>query len=322
MKKSRILILGIVIILIAVYFIARKMQPVEKDKRFFKADSVQVYRMEFFTPQDTIIVVKQDSVWKLAYPVKWDVNEEQLALFFKQVLPIKTSITPMSEDHKMFSLYKVDEANAIQVKLLDKWGRKLDHVYIGNGGNTSYDYGRKNGDWNTYQFKSNITNIVKPDIFQWRSPNITNLKRNQMAKIEVKYTKNSYVLTVFADSIIYKDKLESFTIPQHNRAQHKIINALENLRTWQYVDKDTEQYANRFKTPDCSITVILKDGKTKTFSLIRRVTSVPTAAFNDADNTVEVLMMIDGKLTPLYMMTGDFINRFTRAANHFKAEYD
>jgi hypothetical protein len=322
MKKSHLIILVLVIVLVAVYFIARNARPIEKEKRFFKADSIQVYRMEFFTSQDTVIVEKKDNTWKLVYPVKWDVNDEQLGLFFKQVLPIKTSITPMSEDHKMFSLYKVDEESAVQVKLLDKWGRKLDHAYIGNGGNTSYDYGRKNGDWKTYQFKSNITNVVTPDVFTWRSPNITNLKRNQMDRIEVTYLKNSYTLKVLADSLIYADKKEIFTIPQYNRAQYKLMNALENLRTWQYVDKDTEQYAEKFKRPDCKITVYLKDGKTKTFTLLRKVNSVLNTSSDGPDNTVEVLMMVDGKLTPLYLMTGDFINRFTRASNHFKAEYD
>jgi hypothetical protein len=322
MKKSHIIIIIALVILIALYLVVRNARPVEKNKRFFKADSAQVYRMEFFNPEDTIVVEKIDNIWKLTYPVKWDVSDEQLSLFFSQVLPITSSTTPMSEDTKMFNLYKVDEESAVQVKLLDKYGKKLDHAYIGNGGNTSFDYGRKNGEWKTYQFKNNITNIVKPDIFTWRSPNITNLKRDQMAKIDVTYLKNAYILTVYPDSIMYTDKRETFTIPVYNRAQHKVINALENLRTWQYIDKGTEAYAERFKKPDCTITVQLKNGSKKTFTLLRREIPLADASSGGPQNDVEVLMMIDGKITPLYQMTGDFINRFTRAAMHFKAEYD
>jgi hypothetical protein len=322
MKKSHLIILIVLVILIAVYFIARKNQPVEKERRFFAADSADVYRMEFYTPKDTIIVSRTDKGWRLTYPLDWDVNEEHLGFFFSQVLPIKTSTTPMSEDTKMFSRYKVDEESAIQVKLFNKNNKKTDHAYIGNGTNTAYDYGRKNGEWKTYQFKQNITSLVKPDIFLWRSPNITNLKRDRMSRIDVRYLKNSYVLTVSPDSIIYTDSRETFTIPMYNRAQHKVINALENLRTWQYIDKGTEKYAAAFKNPDCRIVVHLKDGKTKTFTLIRKEEPIPDAYEGGPDKSVEVLMMVDDKITPLYQMTGDFINRFTRAAMHFKVEFD
>ena len=163
---------------------------------------------------------------------------------------------------------------------------------------------------------------MRPDVFQWRSPNITNLKRDQIDHIDVVYTKNAYTLTILGDSIRYTDKQQSFIIPAYNRAQHKIINVLENLMTWQFIDKDTEQYARAFTTPDCTITVFLKNGTNKTFTLISRVEITPSTGPAPPYKDVEVLMMIDNKPTPLYKMTGDFINRFTRAAMHFKAQYD
>ena len=49
---------------------------------------------------------------------------------------------------------------------------------------------------------------------------------------------------------------------------------------------------------------------------------MPDPEPNSPESDVFVLMKIDDKMTPLYQMTGDFINRFTRAAMHFKVEYD
>jgi hypothetical protein len=322
MKKSHLIILIVLLVLIAVYFIARSRQPNEKEVRFFSADSSSIGKLEFTSGADTIIVSLVEGEWKLTYPVQWDVNEDQINSFFSKVLPIGTSATPMSEDTNLQEMYKVDDSSAVQVKIYDKSGKLLDHVYIGNGTNTSYDYGRREGDKAIYQFKTNITNFVRPDVYLWRSTNITNLKRADIDHIDVKYTKNSYTLTILGDSIRYTDKRESFMIPQFNRAQHKVINALENLRTWQYFDKDTDKYAEAFKNPECTVTVYLKNKKTKTFKLIRKITPLPNPQPNAPDKDVFVLMMIDDKMTPLYQMTGDFINRFTRSAQHFKVEFD
>jgi len=322
MKKSHWITLIVVVLLLGVYFIAKNKQPIEKEMRFFMADSVAIAKLVFVTPEDTVVVEKKGTAWQLTYPVVWDVNETQLNAFFSQVLTIKTSKTPMSEDPNLQKLYKVNETSAVQVKTYDKTGKLLDHVFIGNGTDTTFDYGRKQGENPIYQFRNNITGLVAPDIKQWRSPNITNLKREQLDRIEVKYIKNAYTLAVVGDSVRYSDKTDNFMIPATNRAQNKIVNALENLMTWQFVDKDTEQYAKALQNPDCKITVFLKNKSTKTFSLIRRDMPVTETPPGETANDVMILMMIDNKITPLYQMTGDFINRFTRAPMHFKAVYD
>jgi hypothetical protein len=322
MKKSHWIILIVLIVLIGVYFIAKSRQPIEKELRFFTSDSVDVAKLEFITVEDTIIVSKIKNEWRMTYPLQWEVNQTQIESFFSKVFAIKTSETPMSEDPMQQKMYKVDDANAIQVKVYNNKGKVIDHVFIGNGANSDLDYGRRNGEKSIYQFKDNITVFVKPDIYQWRSPNISNIKKDQIEKIDVTYTKNAYSLTVFGDSIVYADKNESFTIPAYNRAQYKVINALENLMTWQFLDKDTEQYAKKFISPACKVVVTLKDKKTKTFTLIQIVETKKEAWDESPQTSTKILMMIDDKITPLYEMTGDFINRFTRAPQHFKAEYD
>jgi hypothetical protein len=321
MKKSHWITLIIVVVLIGIYFVARQKEPIQREQRFFKADSSALGKIEFISPQDTIIIVKKGKDWKLSYPLVWDVSESQLALFFKQVLPIESSSTPMSEDPGLQSMYKVDDKQAIQVKTFNKTGLLIDHVYIGNGTDTSFDYGRRQGDKKIYQFTNNITNYVRPDIFLWRSPNITNIKRANIARIDVAYTKGAYSLTMVGDSIRYTDKFTSFTISDYNRAQYKIINALENLMTYQFIDKGTDDFKQAFLTPDCKITVYLKDKSIKTFTLISKREEPVVRKPNEPVNT-EVLMMIDNKPSPLYMMTGDFINRFTRASMHFRSEVD
>lgn len=322
MKKSQWLLLIILIVLIAAYYILKKNEPVEKEVRFFKADSSDIARMEFISTEDTIIVVKNGNEWKLQYPVVWGANETQVEAFFSKVLPIKTSSTPMSEDPGLQKMYKVDEVSGLQVKIYDKKDNLLDRVYIGNGGNSTLDYGRRHSENSIYQFNTNITAFVTPDIFQWRSPNIINLKREQISRIDVTYSKNSYTLTVDADSIRYSDKREAFTILPYNRAQYKVINALENLRTYQFVEKNTAQYAKAFQNPVCKIVLQLKDGKTKTLTCIRNENKLAEPFPNSPDREVIIYMMIDDDMSILYQMSGDFVNRFTRASAHFKTEYD
>ena len=322
MKKSHWISLIVVVLLLGVYFVARYKEPIEKEQRFFKADSSSLGKIEFISSEDTVVIVRKGKEWRLSYPLAWDVNEVQLSSFFSKVLSITTSHTPMSEDPAMQSMYKVDDKQAIQVKTYNQSGKLIDHVYIGNGTETSFDYGRRKDDKKIYQFKDNITNFVRPDIFQWRSPNITNLKRSNMDHIDIVYLKNAYTLTMVGDSIKYTDKRESFTIPMYNKAQYKLINALENLMTYQFVDKDTEQYQTAFQKPDCKITVYLKDKSIRTFTLIRKVETAANPLPGESDKDVQILMMIDNKPSPLYEMTGDFINRFTKAPMHFRSEFE
>lgn len=322
MKKSHWITLIVLILLVSIYFLAKARQPVEKEIRFFKADSVQVAKIELTSPKDTIIVVKDKDAYRLSYPLDWEANDIQLKMFFEKILPIKVSTIPMSEAPNMQSMYKVDAAQAVQVKLYSRSGKLLDHVYIGNGTNSSYDYGRRAKQNQIYQFKQNITNIVNPDIFQWRTPNITNIKLPNIERIEVVYTKNAYTLTMAPDSIRYSDKKESFAIPQSNRAQHKIINALENLMTYQYIDKDTGQYATAFQKPECEVTVYLKDKKVRKLTMIRKETPLLNPSPGGPQKEIIIILRIDGNMKTLYSMSGDFINRFTRASGHFKVEFE
>jgi len=197
MKRSHWITLIILIVLIGIYFIGKEKQPLEREMSFFSADSAAISKIVLFTPQDTVTIEKKGNEWKLVHPVVWAVNEQQLDSFFNKVLKIETSITPMSEDPNLQSMYKVDDKEAVQVKLFNKSGKLLDHVYIGNGASTSYDYGRKQGDKRIYQFKENLTNLVRPDVYLWRSPNITNLKRDKIDHIDVNIYKKRPICLQF-----------------------------------------------------------------------------------------------------------------------------
>jgi len=323
MKKSQWWILAAVVVLVGIYFLARSRQPVEKEIRFFSADSSEVAEIKLFTQEDTLVVKKIGNAWKMTYPLTWDVNQQQLASFFQKVLPAKTSATPMSEDPNLQSMYKVDSLSACQIVLCDKKGRILDHAYIGNGTNTAFIYGRRQGENQIYQFKEDIINLVTPDVMQWRSPNIINLKQSQIKSIEVRYPQNTYTLTFSADSTKYSDARESFIIPASNRAQYKIINALENLMTWQFIDTGTEKYANDFKHPACTIRVNLNNGQTVTLTLAEhKQAAKETTDKNSFPEQPLIFLKLNDQSAPLYQMTADFLNRFTRDAAHFKTQYE
>ncbi len=308
MKRNHLILLIILLVLIALYFILRVRQPLEKEIRFFKADSLTLAKIELRSVEDTIIVQKQNGLWRLTEPVKWEVNEDNLKTFFKDVLPIRTSSTPMSEDEKLQELYQVDEKEGIAVLLYDKANRLLDHAYIGVG-DTAFDYGRHKNDKKIYQFKKNILNNIRPDIFQWRSPNITNLKAEQIDSINVVYRKNTYTLILKGRDVFYRDRKENFKISYYNRAHQKILNVLEKLMTYQFIDRDVDEHLKLLAKPDCSVTIYLKDKRIKTLTMVHK-------------GEEGVVMIVDNNPETLYMMVFDFLNRFTRSAESFKAEYD
>jgi hypothetical protein len=305
MFKKTIQLLIILIVLSVIFYLIHRQQQTEKEIPYFAIDSTQVNRIDISTQKEKVILIKSHDQWKLIYPIKWDVNKDQINLFFSKALKVKVTKTPMSENVKNQDKYRVTPDKALVLSMYNKRSHLIDRVYIGKSLNYSFCYARRPGSNAIYQLKDNIYDDINPSIFIWRSPVIASIILQNLAKVEVVYANYKYRMILENQTWFYENPKTKFPLDPTNLATGKFFNALTSLESYQFIDNRWSEYQDYFKKPAAIVEITDKFGKkTKlTFAL-------------GLEDTV-YLMKDDNKNT-LYLMNIDMLNRFTVAAEHFK----
>ncbi|PKN76098.1 MAG: hypothetical protein CVU49_01660 [Candidatus Cloacimonetes bacterium HGW-Cloacimonetes-2] len=303
--KRRIIIFGIILlVLIAAYFVLSRNSNTDNRQRVFNADSLQIGKITVMDFSDTLQLEQTENGWRITDPVKWEANQEHMKNFFKSVINANYPKTEMTSSEDAIERYGLTKEKALQVITYDKKGRKQDHVYFNNFGN-SWDYFRYEGESKIYQIYDSVSNIFRPVLTNWRSPVLVRIWEDELKSIEVTYPKNSYTLVHEPKRWVYRDKNVAFEIPAENRPLLRILNLLINLDTMSFFDGDNSRLMPAFENP----LAVVKLNKTDD--------TVTTLSFAYTDET-QHLMMIDDKSDPLYGVVNDSILRFTIHAEYFR----
>ena len=301
MKHRNLILLAVFLVLVGLFFFFRNREPKEKLQRVIAADSTQVARFHVFNLADTVVVARQDKQWMLEYPEQARVNSDMLRYFFDFVLNATYAPTPMSDSAENLARYGLDEAKALQLRVLNSSGKVLAHIHFGNTDNP-YDYFRFDGDNKVYQVKQAIYGRLQPKLDSWRSPSILSIQWNEMDGITVKHTKNSYVLTRQASDWFYMDNREQFKIPAYNVTMGKILNVLASLEAYTFKRPYEVDKSQLSEVADVKISMVDKSSHHLMFYLLDK----------------EYLMTVDDDESRYYVMLFDQVQRFTRHAEVFR----
>jgi len=311
MNKKNFILVGILLVLVVIFLFTKLNNRSEKLFRFFEIDSTAVESFEFSTTTDTLRLEKIAEKWMIGYPVKFEPKENKIKDIFAKLIKVETSKTPIAENEESQVTYNVADSLGVRVKIFGKEGKVIAEALVSKSkANYSYSYARKVNEKDIYQLLTNVYNIVEPNLNNWRNNQIAQISKENIASINVAYSKSSYSLA-FKDSVwTHIGTDEEFTVSPTNKTLMKILNGLENMRTSQFIDDDFESWSTYFENPILSIQVILLSGETIKFVIA-----------NDKDQDMFALMKDDAKEC-LYVMTANWIDRFTLSANHFKEEVE
>ncbi|MDY0152119.1 MAG: DUF4340 domain-containing protein [Candidatus Cloacimonas sp.] len=304
MKRNRIILIVILVILCAAYIVLRLKRPEEQQKAVFELNLKQINTIEVFDMADTLKMAKIKGVWRLTDPVNWNVDTLRIASLFKDVLSAKYPKTPMGEGKESLKRFKITDAEALHLVVGDE--KNTVHVLFSNMGNP-YDYFRYAGSDKVYQIKSKVMTAYSADLQQWRSPIIVMYAEDELESIEVTHKKNTYTLTRKKYDWYFKDAKNDFKIPLANLAIMKVVNILANMDTYVFVDGGDKETLDKFKTPDCVVTVQLTDKTSHELSF----------AYMDDK---QYLMMVDKDPLVLFMVSTDTVLRFMRHADVFRTD--
>lgn len=303
MKHRNLIMLAVLLLLLGLFFFLRDRAPKEKLLRVIDADSTQVAQIHIFNAADTVVVAKKDGQWRLQYPEDAKVNPDMMRSFFDFFFNATYSGMPMTESDNSLARYGLDEAKALQIRVLNDSGKPLVHCHFGNTDNP-YDYFRFDGKSEVYQVKQPIFGRLQPNPDSWRSPSILNLRWDQMDAITVEHQKNSYVLTRQGPDWYYMDKRENFKIPAYNVTMGKLLNVLSSLEAYTYKKPAEVDTGTLELVADVKIKLSDKGSHHIMFYLM--------------DETY--LMTVDGDESKYYVMVFDQVQRFTRHAEVFRMQ--
>ncbi len=307
MKKRDIILALILVVLVVAYFLLRNRNPMERPQSIFSTDSLRIGSIEVLAGGEALTLQKIDHEWRIVDPVNWKADEDRMRSFFIDVISAKVPGTVMSTGESAIVRYRVDEANGTQVKVYDTNGKLRDHVIFGNAG-APHDYFRYADENKIYQIKQKVAYHYEPTLGYWRDPRVLKIDHNDIARINVKYYDNTYVITRDEKGWRYTDAQNDFIIDRDNRQMIRMINILYLLETRVFFDGDNSADALAMKTPHCEVIVHLKDGNSRKLTFIR--------------DRANFKLMLDDDISTLYGVLGDTLDRFTRSVLVFREVYD
>ena len=293
--------------LVAVFFIIKSNEKVEKRFDFFGVDSVELKGIEIYSDSDTIKLKKEADNWMITYPIYYKPQDRKIKNIYDKVITVETSTNPVAETEESQETYNVKDSLGYRIKLKGKNNKTLKEAYIGKSKvNYSYSYGRYKGDNKIYQLKENLYYSLNPKLSSWRNRKVLEIKESQIDKIHVAYSKNSFTLTATDSLWLYSDSNNEFAIKRDNKTLNKIKTGLRNLSTSKFIDNKYEEYSKLFKDPILEIMVTTIDGNKQHIAVVKKDENFILKKNDNKEN--------------LFKITSSWVNRFSKSPGHFENE--
>ena len=296
MKKSNLITLIVLVVLIATYFLLKTKDSKERTRDLISLDINKLDSIEIWDSENRIHLIPDEGVWKLKDPVLWPADTLMVNSFLQEIVKAEFPSTPMSEGKHAVSRYDLEEDKAMHIRL--KAGSKSEHLLFGNIGN-AWDYFRREGEDTVYQTRTRIIQQFSPIIMNWRNPLVIHYWEDDLATIRVEHPNNKYTLTRNGLQWTFKDAKHDFEVVNHNFALTKIVGILQNFRSYSFVSGEDDESRALFEKPVATVWITDTKGKTNKLCF---------AEYSDK----RYVMLLNDDYSVLYHVEFDTVFRFTR----------
>ncbi len=302
MKRSRLILLAFLAVLLIAYIILRLNNPQERSRKIFGNLANSAEKIRIWDDEGSIDLLLKGDTWFFEDPVTWEADSLRISRFFDEVLSADYAITPMSSGEDAIRRYRLEDSEALHVKVQS--ARQERHVLFSNIGN-AWDYFRFADDDNVYQIRSKVVQNFHPSIINWRSPLIVHYWEEEIKEIKVDYPSNKYTLYRLGTQWYYRDANNEFMVDFGNHALVKIISILQNFRSYIFMPGDDEESMEAFSEPMATVWITDMDDNVQKLSFAR------------FDNSRH-MMMIDDDYSIIYQVEFNSVFRFMRPPDLFK----
>ncbi|MCB5262120.1 MAG: DUF4340 domain-containing protein [Candidatus Cloacimonetes bacterium] len=302
MKRTRLILIILLAVLLLAYIVLRIVKPPESSKAIFRLNLEKLQKIEIFNAEKAVELILDEGIWKVKGDLLWKADSLKIQQFFENVLTAEYPTTAMSEAEGAIERYQLQDEEALHIRVSDK--SKKVHVLFSNLGN-AWDYFRYDGDTKVYQVKNKVVQAFQPELINWRSPIIIHYWEEDLKQIKVQHEKNTYTLAREGLEWTFHDARNDFKVEHDNYSLGKIISILQNFRSYIFVSGEDEQYRKAFENPMCTLWITDVKGE---------VRKLDFAEF-DAHR---YQLRIDDDMSVLYQVEFNTVFRFIRNAEIFK----
>jgi len=255
MNKKNMLVLAILAMLVAIYFLGQRDKNTEETFTYFSADSTSTYSVELATSENRIVLSNVEGTWMLTEPVEAKVKSSKIEALLDKLFAVKSSTLPVSESEASFEKYNITDSLATSIKLFDQNKKLLDEALIGEADNYNFSYGRDPKSNMIYQLSQNLAWAIKPELASWRENVMLKLDSNNITEFEVYSPERSYKLT-YSDSLwAYTEADVNVSVSDSSAKLKTVLKQFSNLKVNDFIDNDFATYAEMFKTPLMAVKV-------------------------------------------------------------------
>ena len=305
MNKKQKIYIGILVILMIVFFITKMGNNIEKRISFFQADSSKIVTIEISNLKDTLRLSKKNNEWMLVYPFEYPTNEYQIKNIFSKVLNVKTSNLPISESESSFDTYKVTNSQGTLIKFLDKNNYVLDEAIIGKSSSSKTTPVRRPDETKIFRLEENLNHVITINTDNWREKTILEIEENSISKISVLCDENAYELTPSDSLWHYVDDKSTLGVDFNNKTLLDILSTLSKLTVNDFVDNKYEEYKEKLNFPNLEIGIELFDGSSHYIRIAM-------------DKDPKYVLQFNNEESFLYSVYNDWVEKFTKEAMDFK----
>ena len=305
MNKRQTIYIGILIVLVIVFFSTKMGNNVEKRINFFQADSAKIKTIEISNIKDTLRLSKKNDEWMLVYPFEYPTNEYQINNLFSKVLNVKTSNLPISESESSFDTYKVSNSQGTLIKFIDENDEVLDEAIIGKSSSSKTTPVRRPDDNKIYKLEDNINYITTPNADNWREKTILEIEEYNIAKISILNELNAYEL-ILSDSLWnYVDDKSTLSVEFDNKTLRSILSTLSKLTVNGFIDNKYEDYREKLISSNLEIEIELFDGSIHYLRIA-------------IDKDPKYVLQLNNEEFFMYSVYKDWVDNFTKGIMDFK----
>ncbi len=260
MKKTTLIALGCLVVLIAVVFVLTSTDdknPRQQDYQLAKIEGLDKIEI---TEKDKpkITIVRKDSAWALAEPIEFPIKgaaAKELDKIFRDTLLMDSSVP--SAQAERYEVYADSPTIALYAGGTQKESLKLGKQIVVKNTNAKRTYLLPSNHETIFRAQAGLRNILLRSVDDWRSKKLFDFPGTDVSRIALQYRNKTVTLV---------RKGEQWSVEGDNsvKLDNKAINTYANSVGKLRIDNFTEGVDPKdagLKTPELTSTLHLKDGK-------------------------------------------------------------
>lgn len=120
MKKTRLILVILLAVLLLSYFVLRIAKPAERSKKVFRLNLDKVEKIEIFNSEDRLELILDEGIWKVNSDVLWQADSLKIHELFENVLKAEYPTTAMSDAEGAVQRYQLKDEQALHIRVSEK----------------------------------------------------------------------------------------------------------------------------------------------------------------------------------------------------------